>query len=97
MAVQKEKRLASAHLLLDAVERKIASESGREALREFLRALMHNRHLRFLGEELASAAYIVHGNCSLCNWYVVLAVYMSQHNYYKIKQKSNMFSPKLLS
>ena len=51
-----------AHLLLDAVEARIASERGREVLREFLRTLMRDRHLRFLGEELASAANIVQGN-----------------------------------
>ena len=62
MAAQKGERLARARLLLDAVERKIASESGREVLREFLRTLMRDRHLRFLGEELALAANIVQGN-----------------------------------
>ena len=65
VAAQKGERLAKARLLLDAVERKIASERGREVLREFLRALMRDRHLRFLGEELALAANIVQGNCAL--------------------------------
>ena len=62
VAAQKGGRLAKAHLLLDAVERKIASEKGREVLREFLRALMRDRHLRFLAEELALEANIVQGN-----------------------------------
>ena len=62
MTARKGERLARSRLLLDAVERKIASESGREVLREFLRALMRDRHLRFLGEELALAANIVQGN-----------------------------------
>ena len=65
MAAQKGGRLARAHLLLDAVERRIASERGREVLREFLRTLMRDRHLRFLGEELALAANIVQGT-ELC-------------------------------
>ena len=64
VAAQKGERLARARLLLDAVERKIASERGREVLREFLRALMRDRHLRFLGEELALAANIVQGSCA---------------------------------
>ena len=63
-AAQKGERLARARLLLDAVERKIACERGREVLREFLRTLMRNRHLRFLGEELALAANIVQGKCA---------------------------------
>ena len=66
-AQKKGERLARAHLLLDAVERKIASERGREILREFLRTMMRDRHLRFLGEELASAANIVQGNCAFSN------------------------------
>ena len=67
MAAQKGERLVRARLLLDAVERKIASERGREVLREFLRTLMRDRHLRFLGEELALAANIVQGNCASSN------------------------------
>ena len=67
VAAQKGERLAMAQLLLDAVERKIASERGRELFREFLKTLMRDRHLRFLGEELASAAYIVQGNCTFSN------------------------------
>ena len=54
-------------MLLDAVESKIASERGREVLREFLRTLMRDRHLRFLGEELALAANIVQGKYALFN------------------------------
>ena len=64
-AGQEGERVTRAHLLLDAVERKVASERGREVLREFLRTLMRDRHLRFLGEELASAANIVQGD-KLC-------------------------------
>ena len=67
MAAQKGERLARTHLLLDAIERKITSERGREVLREFLRTLMRDRHLRFLGEELALAANIVQGNYAFSN------------------------------
>ena len=67
VAAQKGERLTRARLLLNAVERKIASERGREVLREFLRALMRDRHLRFLGEELALAANIVQGKCAFSN------------------------------
>ena len=74
MATQKGERLARARLLLDAVERKIASERGREILREFLRTLMRDRHLRFLGEELALAAYIVQGK--MLSLMAVLVVYV---------------------
>ena len=73
VAAQKGERLARAHLLLDAVERKISSERGREVLREFLRTLMQDRHLRFLGEELALAANIVQG-IELCFFLMELLV-----------------------
>ena len=76
-AAQKGERLARARLLLDAVERKIASERGREVLREFLRTLMRDRHLRFLGEELALAANIVQGNCAFSNGSLVIKKYGS--------------------
>ena len=58
VAAQKGERLARAHLLLNAVERKVASERGTEALKELLRTLMRDHHLRFLGDELALAANI---------------------------------------
>ena len=82
VAAHKGERIARARLLLDAVERKIASEGGREALREFLRTLMRDRHLRFLGEELALAANIVQGNCAMSNSsFGSTCVYcMSYHN-----------------
>ena len=67
VAAQKGDRLARARLFLDAVERKLASERGREVLREFLRTLMRDRHLRFLGEELAIAANIVQGDHAFSN------------------------------
>ena len=49
-------------MLLDAVERKIASERGRELLREFLWTLMQDCHLRLLEEEFALVANTVQGN-----------------------------------
>ena len=76
-AAQKGERLARARLLLDAVERKIASDRGREVLREFLRTLMRNRHLRFQGEELALAANIVQGNCGFLMAVLVIYIHVS--------------------
>ena len=67
VAARKVEHLARTHLLLDGVERKIASERGREVLREFLRTLMRDRHLRLLGEELVFAADIVQGSFAFSN------------------------------
>ena len=80
VAAQKRERLAGACFLLDVVERKIASERGREVLREFLRTLMRDRHLRFLGEELALAANIVQGKRTLFNGSIDSIVYIYQHS-----------------
>ena len=87
VAAQKGVRLARARLLLDAVERKLASERGREVLREFLRALMCDHHLRFLGEELALAANIVQGICAFLLMEVLL-VYLSTKLFYKHRRSN---------
>ena len=63
VAAQKGECSAKARFLMAAVARKIASQGGREVLREFLRIMMRDRHLRYLGEELALVANIIQGNC----------------------------------
>ena len=77
VAAQEGERVARALLLIDAVERKVASERGKEVLREFLRSLMRDRHLRFLAEELALAANIVQGDKWCFFLMATLVVYVS--------------------
>ena len=63
MTTHKGECLARARLLLNAIESKIARSKGREVLTEFCHALMHDLHLRFLGQEMASQTEIAQGQC----------------------------------
>ena len=67
-AAHKGEYSARIQLLLNAIERRIATEGGRAILREFLRILLQDRHLRYLGEEMALAANIrvLQGNIFPC-------------------------------